>query len=231
MRQKTLRYPHAHARSAWRLVPQTISRESQAIAQAWTSLPNYVEDIPGPRTAVVHLRCDDYILQHHGEYGILPNRFVIDRLSSDTEHVTLVHVTDNIENACQWSIGDLITELEGRDITVTICSSPDSTRDWLFMARAAVLFCAPSTFCLTAAWANPNTVFFATNKRAAVVPTDPVFERIVNENVGIQMGGPTMVLTDFLPGKIAKHMTKEAVIEYTQSTHCVTSLHGCVSFK
>ena len=147
----------------------------------------------------MHLRCNDYILNLHSEYGILPHRFVLDRLSSDIDHVT----------------------------NVTLRSSPDWISDWLFMTRASLLFCAPSTFCLTAAWANPNTVFFASNEHAAVVPTESTLQRIIDEN-DVTHSGLEMIPIDFLPGKTAKNMTKEAVLKYTQSARCVPFLHGCL---
>ena len=37
-------YPHTVSTSAYRLIPQTISSKTQAIAQAWASLPKYEND-------------------------------------------------------------------------------------------------------------------------------------------------------------------------------------------
>ena len=221
-------YPHTVPTSAYRLIPQTISSETKAIAQAWSLLPQYLNDAPQPEsTAVVHLRCNDYILNLHREYGILPHRFVLDRLSSDIDHVTIVRQDEKEGNPCLWSMVDLVDVLKGKGINVTLRSSPDWISDWLFMARAPLLFCAPSTFCLTAAWANPNTVFFASNEHAAVVPTESTLQRIIDEN-DVTHSGFEMIPIDFLPGKTAKNMTKEAVLKYTQSARCVPLLHGCL---
>ena len=221
-------YPHIVPTSAYRLISRTISHETQAIAQAWSSLPKYLNDAPQPETtAVVHLRCNDYILNLHHDYGILPHRFVLDRLPSDIDHVTIVRQDEKEENPCLWSMVDLVDVLKGKGINVTLRSSPDWISDWLFMARAPLLFCAPSTFCLTAAWANPNTVFFASNEHAAVVPTESTLQRIIDEN-DVTHSGFEMIPIDFLPGKTAKNMTKEAVLKYTQSARCVPLLHGCL---
>lgn len=85
------------------------------------------------------------------------------------------------------------------------------------MARAPFLFCAPSTFCLTTAWANPNTVFFALNEQAAVVSTDSTLQRIIDDNGdGIMSDGLTMIPIDYLPGQIAR-----AYLKRQSSTMCV----------
>ena len=222
-------YPHAVSTSAYRLISQTISHETQAIAQAWSSLPKYANDAPQSKaTAVVHLRCNNYILTLHKNYGILPHRFVLDRLTPDIDHVTIVRQDENEENPCLWSMVDLVDVLKGKGINVTLRSSPDWISDWLFMARATLLFCAPSTFCLTAAWGNPNTVFFASSEHTSVKPTDSALQTIIDQDVGIHESGLTMVPIDFLPGQTAKGMTKDAVVNYTQSAHCVPLLHGCI---
>ena len=73
-------------------------------------------------------------------------------------------------------------------------------------------------------------MFFASNEQAAVVPTDSTLQGIIDETGDyIQSDGLiTMVSIDYLPGQIAKGMSKEAVLNYVQSTHCVPSLHGCI---
>ena len=215
-------YPHVHPRAAWRLIPETISKETQLISSAWASLPQYANDAPQSQTVVIHLRCNDYILSLHSDYGILPHRFVMDRLPVDTKHVVIVRQEEKQENACLWSMQDLAQVLKDeRHVNVTFRSSPDAKSDWLFLARAMTLFCAPSTFSLTAAWANPDKIWFATNgMNTPAVPNDPAFSHI--------RGGLTMVDIDFIPGKAAKNMTKQAVINYSRSSECLP-MHGCLS--
>lgn len=97
------------------------------------------------------------------------------------------------------------------NLPVTFRSSPSWESDWLYLARAKTLFCSPSSFCLTAAWANPNKVYFATNGRhASVVSDDPTFREqgIVvvfnDDDDNDAIAGFTWVSMDFIPGKTLK---------------------------
>lgn len=224
---ESIENPNIHGTAAFRLVPRMISSETIAIAQAWSSLPAHELDLPGSNTVVVHLRCDAYILLRHTEYGVLPHRFVLDRLPKGTEEVAIVRKPEGGENACTWSFRDLVEKVEDKGLRVTIRSSPELVSDWLYMARAKTLFCSPSTFCLTAAWGNPNKVFFPTcGTKSAVVEQDSHINQVLKET-GNEYPNLVWVNSDYLPGKIARQKKKNDVISYARSQFCDTKLHGC----
>jgi hypothetical protein len=215
-------YPHAHPRAAWRLIPATIAYETRRIANAWASLPGHLrEDVPGPNTVVVHTRCDDYILRRHREYGILPHRFILDRLPPDTHRVVIVRKPEQVENACLWSVQDLALVLEmERGIPVSFRQSASHISDWLYLTRSSTLMCSPSTFCLTAAWGNPNKVYMATNGKAALVARNDAMLTDIQSHL-------EFVEIDHIPGKSARKMSKETIIRYIRSSDCLPIIHNC----
>jgi len=224
-------YPQCEPMAAYRLIPNTIARESQFIASQWAALPKYVNDGPDDDTVVIHSRCEAEILEDRTDYGLLPHRFLLDRLpvlQQQAPKVVIVYMKEKErdESACDWTRHDLVQQLEDRGLNVSLRSS-SSKSDWLYLARAKTLFCAPSTFCLSAAWANPHRVFFATHPLASVRPTDPMLEKLVPQSTTTAATGLEMVPMDYLPGGVTGKKTKEELLEYLRSKECDPARHGC----
>jgi len=223
-------YPHMFKDAAYNLIPRLISDEVQSIAQAWGEIPALKQDVPGKNTVVVHLRCNQYILNLHNDYGVLPHRFYLDRITPEIKEMVIVRQDESGENACVWSLHDLLehaSRIPG--LRVTIRSSPDPTSDWLYLSKAPILVCSASTFCLTAAWGNPNSVFFPSGgRKSAVVYPDRVI-RDIAENANMTQPNFHWVSMDFLPGKTAAQMEKSAVLSYVRSDSCDKALYGCVA--
>lgn len=224
-----LGYPHSSKDAAFHLMPKLISDEVQSIAQTWSEIPALQRDLPGKNTLVVHLRCNQYILDLHEDYGILPHRYYLDRIAASTKDMVIVHMKEDNENACMWSLRDLVEQASTiHGLNVTVRSSPDPYSDWVYMTRAPTLVCSPSTFCLTAAWGNPNSVYVPTcgGKSALASPDQVLSEIAAHTNMSRQ--NFHWVSMDFLPGKAAAKMEKSDVLLYVRSKSC-NKIYGCVA--
>ena len=222
-------YPHTSGDAAFHLIPKLISAEVRSIVQAWSAIPT-IQRKPGVNTVVAHLRCDQYILDKHDDYGIVPHRFILDRITPSTEELVIVRKKENKDNACKWSFRDLMEQASIRfpGLKVFVRMSNDPERDWLYLAQASTLVCSPSSFCLTAAWGNPNSVYFPTcgGKSTLAVPNRVLQD--ISQQANMSLPNFHWVSMDFLPGTTANKMDRSAIISYARSTSCNTELYGCI---
>jgi len=221
-------FPHGSEYSPWRLIGDVILKETQAVVRNFSkaaSLQRWTSWDARQDWAVVHYRCDVTLWQNE-QYGFLPHHFIEDRLPHTTSNVLIVGQIRTDEPLCARVLADLdqhLREVRGLQVTHQQ-NSPE--QDWLTLATAPVLFCSPSTYCLTAAMGNPNTVYFPMNGWSMAVPRDG---EAIQEATQIRSPGFHWVETDYLPGPAANAATWEAVRGYLGSKECDPASWECVN--
>ena len=207
----TCRAPAESPRSPWQLIMRTMSSETQAVVKTVHPGRNSRNSF-----AVVHVRCDPNILKRHADYGLLRHRFVADRLPANVQNLVVVgeSISFDVKNICGKCIKDFQEYMEQRNVSVELRSNGTQEEDWHFLASAPLLFCAPSTFCASAAFGNPNQVFLAVNDNTSV--RQPLFSVPSPRNL-------QWVQTDFLPGQWLKHQSWEDTRDYLRASSCAVS--------
>merc|ERR1719428_1751330 len=77
--------PHWAQYAPWRMLYGTILEDTQtAISKLNVSVHPWASD---QDTAAIHIRCDDTIMAHHDDYGILPHHFFEENLPSHVKRV------------------------------------------------------------------------------------------------------------------------------------------------
>ena len=231
----SLDVPHQSPNAAIHLMPQVISDEVTSLAQALRQQSSNEAALPSQGVVVVHVDCNSQVLERDTQ-GIWPHRYVLDRLTAETTQLVVVHNRDNDnnnktnDNACAWTLQDLVEQAASQrpDVKVVVRSSRDSVQDWLYLTQAPTLVCSPSAFCLTAAWGNPNDVYFPTGggKAALSMPDRILVDAAQQHN--LTRFNFHWIGMDFLPGTEAAQLTREALLVYARSSTCPTHLFPCV---
>mmetsp|Transcript_78444 Transcript_78444/g.181971 ORF Transcript_78444/g.181971 Transcript_78444/m.181971 type:complete len:339 (-) Transcript_78444:68-1084(-) len=221
-------YPHEEEYAPWRLIPTIVLQETSKIVKRLAAVR---PALPSGKFAVVHIRCDPYIMKNHNDYGVLPHRFVSERMPHDVSRVIIVGDTSAMgeNDLCGQSTHDLQQHLkETLRVKVELQGRGDEVSDWLLLSQAPILFCAASTFCFTAAMGNPNTVFMPVNAHhMCVSPPGPKLGTWDEPS----RSGFHWVDMDYLPGKRLKTLPWDEVREYLHSRACDQKRFGCTPVK
>jgi len=217
-------FPHTAMYAPWRLIGDIIFTDTRSV----------VKDAIKHRTskarwegrgvwAVLHFRCDKTLWTNEG-YGFFRYRFIEERLPKDATDMLIVGPT-NQEPLCQNIADDLAEWLrESRNLGVSFQAlSPNE--DWLTLATAPLLFCSPSTYCLTAGMGNPNTVYYPVNGgNLAVFQQGPEIEQANS----LLSPGFHWVVQDYLPGPAAIEVSASTRRAYFHARSCDEARHWCV---
>lgn len=188
---RTCGYPHTSQYAPWRLFYDVIHKETQMVLKKFKAHPWALD----PHTVAIHIRCDDYILLFHDEYGLLRHRYYENHIPNDTQRVVILSTSETFGNhtntagcfieppttkmhKCTRSVFDLKAYLENHHPNITVelglCGSDGEVGDWLFLASAYTVILSPSTFSFTAALGNPHAVIFPTVKPSLIVANGPL---------------------------------------------------------
>mmetsp|Transcript_122923 Transcript_122923/g.298425 ORF Transcript_122923/g.298425 Transcript_122923/m.298425 type:complete len:373 (+) Transcript_122923:111-1229(+) len=223
-------FPHCATYAPWRLIGDTILTETasvvgKAIGEGGSDVQSRTNWAHRQTWAVFHFRCDRTLWKNEG-YGFLRYRFIGERLPSTTTHMLIVGPTKSSEPLCREVAQDLAEWLqEARHLTVVLQESEGKEVDWLTLATAPLLFCSSSTFCLTAAMGNPNTVYYPVNgENLAVFAEGPAIEQAG----ALRSRGFHWVPTDYLPGPAVPDLAAEDLRAYFRAGSCDQARHRCV---
>jgi len=161
-------YPHQLANARWRLNSESIQEETKGVSEKVCKSRRWAVD---PKHAVaIHIRCDDYIQAYHTEYGLLPHHYYETLIPSGTHHIVIVGEAKTVgapngEDApkCTKAVWDLKEYLETQRPGMSVSLGTGSTNlidDWCFLSKATRVILSPSSFGVSAALGNPNTVIY-----------------------------------------------------------------------
>lgn len=223
-------FPHDRIYGPWRICGDTIYEDTLRVVQSLSARSPYSGWLAArPLGAVIHLRCDTTVFSNGG-YGFLPHRFYSELLPPDVTQITLVGAFAR-SGLCAGAHRDLAQYL-ANTTNVSVSYQPAQTFnftqllvfDWLTMATAPLLICSPSTFCLSAAFGNPNVVYFPSNsKNMAIKEPGPLIQQ-----ASVLWHNFSWVSTDYLPGPAMNGSDTRALLQYLQSPSCNTSIDECV---
>merc|ERR1719161_1148259 len=130
--------PHWATYAPWRILYDTMLTESQAaISKLNVETHPWASD---PDTAALHIRCDDTIMSHHNDYGVLPFSFFDESLPSNVKRVVFVSKPETLKKGatvCQkytWELKQFLEEKKKVKVEMGGVSK-DSFGDWVFLAR------------------------------------------------------------------------------------------------
>lgn len=225
-------YPAEAQYAPWHLIMDEILDDSEVVVKAvQAQVPDF--SIPGNDTAIMHVRCDEYIMQHHMDYGMTPHRFIADNLPSTISKLIILGTPAalNEANLCGKGVGDLKMFLKDKRpaLDVQLSSGGSSLHDWVMLATAPIVFCQLSTYCWSAALGNPNTVFMAVNGNHTAV-VKPGSKLDTQKAKAAMRPGWSWVETDYMPGKAMAQMPWKKFRDYLRSDSCANDV-GCLSVQ
>jgi len=189
---------------------------------------------PSADVAAVYIRCDVDTVGEVGkgppEYGLLPHRFISDRLPAGVSKIVLLlGKRGNKCVLCPKVIADLTSHLEQLRLAVEVLepSSGPPEVDWARLATFRTVFSWPSTFSFTALMGSGahNRVFFPYNGARMLFVSPP---RDVPEIQRVTPANFSWVETDYLPGRALAGLRWEQIQKYLRSQFCDTSVVPCV---
>lgn len=187
--------PASNSKSLWHLIPDMMLEDSTRVLMSIATqapevrpclrtlsapLGDTLKNIGDPRAVVIYMDCLPLCSDNNCIYSVVAHHFVLERLPSTASEVLIIrnNETNATSSFCSNVVEDLKDYLEVErkrqhlTVSVKVVGEPgtlEEARDWLTLSTATVLFCYPSTFCASAAVANPNSVFLAVNKEFTVV--------------------------------------------------------------